>query len=563
MKFCKRCGGFFDEDVDTCPDDGAELLVLSHDEDREYDPLIGTVLDGRFHVQSKLGTGGMGSVYRALQASTRRQVALKVILGEVTDAGVLRFMREAHTTSALRNVHTVTIFDFGRAPDGTLYLAMELLDGRPLDTVMADGGSLSWRRAVYVAAQIAESLAEAHDKGIIHRDLKPANVFLTPMGADPDFVKVLDFGIAKLQSEAVTTELTGSGMVLGTPKYMSPEQARGQELDHRSDIYSLGVLLYEMIAGRAPFVSETPMGLLMQHCQDLPPDLEDLRPDLDLPDAVITLVQRLLAKKPEDRYASALEVHRAAIEVLRKVGGMDVTGVTGLVNPDLIDSPSGPTPAVDEPHSPELSLTDLTPNEPYEPRGRVGVLPVVAGVLIMLALGGAGLAVWLVARYTAPGGDSARPKPSATAETPSPPLPETPAVEAPAAERPAASASAGLRGETPAAIAAAPTGASTTSETEQPVAPAPAPAPTVTVTSTPPGARVLSASGRSLGTTPLELEVAGQPQRLKLSKPGYATSSVQVGADSESPVRVRLKRRRPRPTPAPAVPRRMDELLKR
>ena len=329
MKFCKTCGGFFDEELETCPDDGSELVELQQEQDEE-DPLIGQVLDKRYRVLSRLGLGGMGAVYRAMQTTTRREVALKVIRGDIAQDGTKRFMVEAHTTSALRNVHTVTIFDFGQAEGGVLYLAMELLEGRPLDNALKHDGAMPWPRALRIAAQIAESLVEAHDKGIVHRDLKPANVFLTPMGDDPDFVKVLDFGIAKLQHGGMTTNLTGTGMVLGTPRYMSPEQARAQVLDARTDVYSLGIMLYEMLAGQPPFDSDHPLSLMMKHCQEPAPPLAQFHPEPSIPGSLQALLDGSLAKDRNERIASAIAFGDKALGILGTGGGDSLIGLGSL-----------------------------------------------------------------------------------------------------------------------------------------------------------------------------------------------------------------------------------------
>ena len=300
MNKCRQCGRLFEEELEFCPHDGTRLRQRRSPApgDDPEDPLIGTVIDQRFEVRSRLGHGGMGSVYRALQTSTRREVALKVIRGEVTEELAKRFLREGLTTSALPNIHTVTTFDFGRDPAGRLYLAMELLKGRPLDAVIRREGALHWQRAVRIVSQVAESLAEAHDKGIVHRDLKPPNIFLTKMGTESDFVKVLDFGIAKYDGSGVTTELTGAGMVLGTARYMPPEQARGQEVGPGSDLYSLGIVLYEMLSGQAPFQADTPLAMLMKHCQDPVPPLQSYRPGLEIPAALQRLLDNLSRKTP-------------------------------------------------------------------------------------------------------------------------------------------------------------------------------------------------------------------------------------------------------------------------
>ena len=579
-KFCKRCGAFFDDDIEYCPEDGAHLSAVTHEQKDEADPLVGTVLDNRFHVQAKLGAGGMGSVYRALQASTRREVALKVILGDITDDGARRFMREAHTTSALRNVHTVTIFDFGRAPEGTLYLAMELLDGDPLDAVLKTESALPWQRALYITAQVAESLAEAHYKGIVHRDLKPANIFLTRMGADPDFVKVLDFGIAKLYGGGVTTELTGAGMVLGTPQYMSPEQARGQELDHRSDIYSLGVMLYHMLAGRPPFLSETPVGLLMQHCQDAPPPLEELRPDLGLPVGLLSLLDRMLVKKPELRIETALAVQQEALSLLQGVGSLASPLPLSASRPgrQAGDFDTGSTLAVKARETGEDGLvvegatTTVDPTPPQfdptvPPTGRALARwrgsPGVAALAAALLLGG-GVAVWQLGAEPPPAGESLAEQPPTAVSGAEPGHSEvqerttrpaaTEGVSVGGGPVAVVEADAGRPASSPAAASEA---ASRQAATGEDVGALERQTRKLVLTSTPSGAEVFDRHGQRQGRTPLELDVSGKARILLLKKRGYVPKRVELPGGSAAAVAARLRRKAPRAA-AGGTPRRMD-----
>lgn len=268
---------------------------------------VGAVVDRRYQVLSVIGRGGMAAVYRALQLGTGRQVALKVLHCQTATLQPQRFAIEARATSALRSPHTITVYDFGEAPDGTLYLAMELLEGEPLDALLADHGVLPWRRAAELVAQVCSSLAEAHEQGIVHRDLKPSNVFVCRSRTGGDSARVLDFGIAKLRGGAGVTNLTGTGMVLGTPRYMAPEQAMGEPVDGRTDLYALGVLLYELLTGRPPFDASLPISLMMQHCHDPVPPPERLHPELahQLPPSLRSLLFELLAKEPEERPPSA------------------------------------------------------------------------------------------------------------------------------------------------------------------------------------------------------------------------------------------------------------------
>lgn len=231
-----------------------------HSETERQDPLIGTVINQRFKVIERIGEGGMGAVYRAEQIGMSRSIAVKVLLRELTENETVlrRFHLEALAVSKLRHPNTIQIFDFGETEDGLLYIAMELLQGRPLVDVLRKEKQLSVKSALHVIAQVAMSLREAHSKGIVHRDLKPDNIFLETVDGDPHFAKVLDFGVAKVaEGDGKQKTLTQAGAIFGTPKYMSPEQSRGVETDARSDIYSMGVILYELLSGRVPLMLRT------------------------------------------------------------------------------------------------------------------------------------------------------------------------------------------------------------------------------------------------------------------------------------------------------------------
>ncbi len=293
--------------------------LASHDDatsvDAREDTMIGRIINQRFEVLSKIGAGGMGAVYRARQIGMQRDVAIKVLLRELTDNETVlrRFHLEALAVSKLRHPNTIQIFDFGETDDGLLYIAMELLEGRPLLKVLADDHQLSVKRALHVLQQAAKSLREAHDKGIVHRDLKPDNIFLQTVGEDTDFVKVLDFGVAKVaDGDGHGKTLTKAGSIFGTPKYMSPEQSRGGDIDARSDLYALGVILYELLTGRVPFNAENPLGILIKHLQEVPPPFGLVRPDLIIPESVERFVLRLLAKQADARPQTAEALIREA-----------------------------------------------------------------------------------------------------------------------------------------------------------------------------------------------------------------------------------------------------------
>ena len=259
---------------------------------------------GRFRIEREIGTGGMGTVYLATHLGLERPVAVKIIKREFAgDADVAdRFLREARTMAKLHHPHAAMIFDAGNLPDGRHFIVMEFVEGETLSQVLAREGRFSAQRAVDIATQICDVLEEAHRLGIIHRDLKPSNILIGKRG-----VCVLDFGVAKvLASSAESTAThasTGSGQLVGTPRYMSPEQCLGQRVGARSDLYSLGVLLYEMLAGRPPFVDPLQSALLVKQATAPAPPLPKLRQDIARPLALA--VHTLLAKRPEDRPRTA------------------------------------------------------------------------------------------------------------------------------------------------------------------------------------------------------------------------------------------------------------------
>ncbi|MEZ4434347.1 MAG: serine/threonine-protein kinase [bacterium] len=284
---------------------------MPHDQFSASD-LLGSIVDDRFEVIEKLGEGGMGAVYKARQISMDRQVALKILLHDQRGdpISVERFRHEAYLASRLRHPNAIIIHDFGQSPDGLLYIAMEYLSGETLKDRLTRVGPLPVRSAVKIIGQTLRTIAEAHRMGLIHRDLKPDNIFLTTVEGDTDYVKVLDFGIAKLTAVndsigGYQGGLTVAGKIYGTPNYMSPEQIRGKPVDHQSDIYQLGVIFYEMLCGRRPFEAQTPVDVMMMHLRDAPPPLTSHRPDV--PPELARTVMRALEKDRRLRFQSGDE----------------------------------------------------------------------------------------------------------------------------------------------------------------------------------------------------------------------------------------------------------------
>ncbi len=304
-----------------CPRDGYAFIAALRLAEADGDPFLGVTVADRFVITGRLGAGSMGTVYRARQEAVDRDVAVKILRADPASGAQAkaRFSREARAMSLLTSPNTVTVFDFGEVPDphgdeladggASLYLAMEMLEGESLGARLKRLPRIEVSEAVRIAREALLSLEEAHDKGILHCDLKPDNLFLAhASGSDkPAVCKVLDFGIATIQSDlpAVDALETQAGTVFGTPRYMSPEQAQGRPLDARSDLYSLGVLLYQMLVGRPPFVDDDAVVVMARHIKTTPVAPTIAAPQAGIGEALSRVVMRTLAKDPDDRPASA------------------------------------------------------------------------------------------------------------------------------------------------------------------------------------------------------------------------------------------------------------------
>ncbi len=297
----------------ACPTDGVRLYKVD-----DTDPLIGAVIDGRFRIDYAIGVGGMGTVYGGVQLSVNRDVAIKVLRAEVSQKEVAleRFFREAKTISNLTHPNIVKLVDFGQDRDRQmLYLAMELVRGQPLSALLAKG-RLRASLALDIVHQVCGALTEPHDAGVIHRDLKPDNLLLVPVSDGSVQVKVLDFGIARFMES--NTQLTGTGMICGTPAYMAPEQAQNETLDARTDIYALGVVLYEMLSGWPPFSGTSSLQVMLKHIQEAPRHLRDLLPPASLPADLEQFVYLMMQKERKKRPESARKVRREIAKLQRK-----------------------------------------------------------------------------------------------------------------------------------------------------------------------------------------------------------------------------------------------------
>ncbi len=370
MKVCPKCLKRFEDELDRCNEDNRALLPLEGD-----DPALGEALGGRFLLTGFLGRGAMGAVYKGYQLSMRRFVAVKVLLPHIasSDQHVQRFIREATSAAQLKNPHTVTLYDFGETDDGRLFIAMELLAGDELADILAEKERFSVTEALGIVSQACLSLEEAHERGIIHRDLKPANIMIEERPDNPHFVKIVDFGIAKLLDEGATM-VTQDGSTCGTPSYMAPEQVMGKKLDARTDIYALGVVLFELLTGKRPFMDTAATAILLRHLQEPIPSVLDVYPDLHIPATADAIIQRCVAKTKNERYSSCLELREACLAILKAdVGALsteayrEVKGQEGTVQTVPMGDDETAVQDVVEPPSPSTRGFEATETQDAAP----------------------------------------------------------------------------------------------------------------------------------------------------------------------------------------------------
>src|SRR5581483_4360933 len=289
--------------------------------DPSGDPYMGQNVAGRYKILRKLGEGGMGVVYLAEHVFIEKKVAIKILSEDFARKAdlVARYMQEAKAASKIGHENIIDITDFGETPNGSVFFVMEFLDGADLAHHIKQGGAMGLVRAKYIMNQICRALGAAHSKGIIHRDMKPENIYLVEREGKPDFVKILDFGIAKISSlDEGGSRLTRTGMIFGTPEYMSPEQARGDKPDHRVDIYAAGCILYEMLTGDTPFHADTFMGVLTKHMFEQPVPPSQRSPQAGIPADVEAVVLKALTKDREQRFQTMKEM---AIALEEATGG--------------------------------------------------------------------------------------------------------------------------------------------------------------------------------------------------------------------------------------------------
>ncbi|MDQ3341549.1 MAG: protein kinase [Myxococcota bacterium] len=350
---------------------------------------INQVLNNRFKVESKIGEGGFGAVYRGVQLATGRKVALKLLHPEMTkdDNLVARFRREGMVLCNLRDAHTITTYDFDQTPDGTLYIAMELLEGKSLHQIFHEQAPLDWKRVFKILTEMCSSLSEAHAQGIVHRDLKPENIYLENRPGNPEFVKILDFGIAKVMRgdsiDPQSPQLTATGQTLGTLEYMSPEQLMGKPLDGRSDVYALGVVAYEMITGRLPFPdAKGPAGLITAQLKQTPQPPSTANAKAGLPQAADRVILKCLEKDKNNRWPDVTQLATALQEVINQESpslGASQSQAQRATPPEMMETRRGEMPQHIAPPSMPHQARAAHPTSPDGPHATpAGGIPIHA-----------------------------------------------------------------------------------------------------------------------------------------------------------------------------------------
>ena len=443
QKICPTCGTEYPLSERFCPRDGTALRSSNASGD-----LVGTVIAERYHILKKLGEGGMGTVYLAEHVKMGRKAALKVMnpgMAHDPDA-IARFNREAANASRLNHPNACAIYDFGETPEGLIYLAMEFIEGTSLTDLIEKNGALPAPRAASIIHQSADALAVAHDYGIVHRDLKPDNIMIAKGRDGADIAKVVDFGIAKASSSDAQ-KVTKTGLVVGTPEYMSPEQLAGDKLDGRSDIYSLGLVAFNCLTGKLPFPSNSAQEAMIMRLTDHPKTLADMRPDIAWPEELQRVMDKALARDAVDRYANAAEFGRDIAKAVENMPaavaaqeGTLVMSAAGMAGAKTVAGAAVPaTRVANSPNAGTQKIEAVAPSAaPVAAKGG-SKMPMIVGAVVVIAIAGVGAMKLLnPGGAPAPASTQATPENTAAAPAPSGDASKTGAPAAPAGTKQAA-----------------------------------------------------------------------------------------------------------------------------
>ncbi len=422
---CPHCGTALAPDARFCPACGKQTVstesMLGPPPPGKTQEMVGREIAGRYRILTKLGEGGMGAVFKGEQISLKRQVAVKLLKPDLSANPQLlaRFKIEAEAVAKLKHPNTVDIYDFGQDTDGTLFIAMEFIEGRSLRSAIHSEAPMPPRRALHIAAQVAASLADAHAHAIVHRDLKPDNVMLQERGRQRDIARVLDFGIAKLRDDSRATQqaMTQAGDMLGTPQYMAPEQIKGEAIDGRTDVYALGCMLYEMLTARLPFEATTIMAMLSKHLMEGVVAPSQRRPDLGLSPELDRLVLTAMMKQPQARpptmeaYGEQLAAVLAQLPADPNVSASTpLSAVQPVITPPahsaFVPSPTPPGPQSygQPPAVPAVAVQSQFPPSQLPTLARTGAPPARRSkaplwiALALVVLGGGGAAAYFLTR---------------------------------------------------------------------------------------------------------------------------------------------------------------------
>lgn len=396
MKVCATCGNEFPDEQKFCPNDGSPLRSTTAGN------LIGSIIAERYHISKKLGEGGMGAVYLGEHVKMGRKSAIKVMSQSMAhdhDA-IARFNREAANAARINHPNVCAIYDFGETPDGTIYLAMEFIEGETLTDLIHREGQLPPQRAADILRQTGDALEAAHDLGIVHRDLKPDNIMIAKGRGGTDVVKVVDFGIAKAMGGEEGQNVTKTGLVVGTPEYMSPEQLSGDVLDGRSDIYSVALVFYRMLTGLLPFQADSAQETMIKRLTDDPLPLNQARPDMTFPAALQQVMNKALQRMPRDRYESAAAFAEDALRAVEEMPStpapdteaatqlMDAAAVTAQIpQTRLTGQPAAPTEPVDTIATPTPTTPQPAPSPVAPPKKKLPMTAIAAVAVILAGVG--------------------------------------------------------------------------------------------------------------------------------------------------------------------------------